>query len=487
MTEFKKRWEVIREIGRGGQGRVFLVRDKNKFNKDLILDDLKKSIARLNSGQTPEGYSEGFEKFSSAIKAIQNSESADVLGALKVFDSPQNDQDLKVLQARMLREIEVLKSTNHSHILKIIDNDPDGGWFVSIYFPLGTLSEENSTFKGDLLETLNAVRPLVECMADLHQRGTVHRDIKPKNIFLESKNCLILGDFGIVYFQDDRTRLSQTFMGSSNWVAPWINHIMVENIPPSADVFSFGKVIWSMVSGLSVLPYWYYDQEPYDVAKLFPKESHISLANELFSQCIVERENQCLRDASQLLAEIDRILHSIKQGPLFLTSSNPKCRICLGNYKVYSDRDRVKVQRYGLGGDAEGDHKIYVCEKCGHVEMFYFLDNLQKQTWWQRIKQSLLLRVGKSFKIRPKIRVLRDDGRLDAFEDSIWQLERNDQEFSLRNTSTNHVLMLSPNNFGGFRIAQTPDSVETIILSKNFVIEKNAIAEAPIHKADFRD
>jgi hypothetical protein len=53
------KWEVIREIGRGGQAITYLVRDTTKFDLSELLQQLKHAINILGTVQTPEGYSNG--------------------------------------------------------------------------------------------------------------------------------------------------------------------------------------------------------------------------------------------------------------------------------------------------------------------------------------------------------------------------------------------------------------------------------------------
>ncbi len=104
---------------------------------------------------------------------------------------------------------------------------------------------------------MKAFRPLVEGVAKLHERGFVHRDIKPQNIFIDANGNLVLGDFGIVFFDDPaHTRLSATFenVGSRDWMPGWAYSVRIEAVKPAFDVFSLGKVLWAMISTKPVLP-----------------------------------------------------------------------------------------------------------------------------------------------------------------------------------------------------------------------------------------
>ena len=70
------------------------------------------------------------------------------------------------------------------------------------------------------MEALEALRSLVRGVELLHSKAAVHRDIKPENIFVSDAR-LVLGDFGIVYFEDEaRARLSDSYenVGSHDWM-----------------------------------------------------------------------------------------------------------------------------------------------------------------------------------------------------------------------------------------------------------------------------
>ena len=232
-------------------------------------------------------------------------------GALKVLHKTEDARDPQNASERIAREIQAMAEIEHPNLLRVLDKDPNHSWFVAEYHRQGTLDKHIDRYTGDLFSTLRAIRPLVEGVARLHSTGLVHRDIKPHNIFIANDGRLVLGDFGLAYSKDDwHTRLTGTFenVGSWDWMPPWATHVRVEEVNPTFDVFSLGKVIWAMLSNVRILKYWYYDHPQYDVTQLFPDSPGINLANELFRKCIVENEAECLKTAEALLKEIEDIL-----------------------------------------------------------------------------------------------------------------------------------------------------------------------------------
>ena len=64
-------------------------------------------------------------------------------------------------------------------------------------------------------EPYRDIVPIVDALASIHQKGLVHRDVKPGNIFVSDQDRLVLGDFGIVFpteAEDRLTKLSTTQM-----------------------------------------------------------------------------------------------------------------------------------------------------------------------------------------------------------------------------------------------------------------------------------
>ena len=238
-------------------------------------------------------------------------------------------------------------------------------------------------YSGKVKRALTAIRPIVEGVATLHEKRIVHRDIKPENIFIDENEQLVLGDFGLVFFEDPgHTRISGTIenVGSTDWMPPWAMRMRIENIKPSFDVFSLGKTIWAMVSGEPILLFWYHRREEFNLETMFPDRPEMALFNDLLDKCIVEDEENCLENAGLLLKEIDSLLNALRLGADPISNSERPCRVCgFGKYQLTVNRNPTNTYNFGLG--RRNTFKIFVCNNCGHVQLFHCLGSDDPPGW----------------------------------------------------------------------------------------------------------
>lgn len=370
--QYTGRWEEIEEIGVGGQGKVIRVFDMQKVQLDLSI--LTEAIADIRGNRRSE---ELKEKIRKGIAKIARAETPMNYGALKILHSPNEARNFEDAEERLKRELEAMQQADHSNLLKVLDYNLQEKWFVSRYYPNGTLKDRSDWFIGQVERTLTAIRPVVDGVANLHEDKIVHRDIKPENIFVDKRDQLVLGDFGLVFFEDPgHTRISGTLenVGSTDWMPPWATRMRIEDINPSFDVFSLGKTIWAMVSGKPFLRLWYHREEEFDLEKMFPDKPEMALLNGLLDKCIVQYEKDCRKNADLLLKEIDSLLNALRLGADLMSDSERPCRVCgLGKYQLEvnsSQRDYTNIGNYGLKPSGGRTFKIFVCDNCGHVQLF---------------------------------------------------------------------------------------------------------------------
>lgn len=191
----------------------------------------------------------------------------------------------------------------------------------------------------------------------------MHRDIKPKNIFVKESGDLVLGDLGLVIAQGgDQPRVTEVYdnPGSRDWMPGWVlGKTRIEDVRPSVDVFALGKVLWCMVSGEHGLPLWYHDKPQYDLGTLFPENFQIPWITGILSKSVRENEADCLPDAGALLKEFDTAIEAISKGaqPLNI-SAQRRCWVCGIGYYI------------GMAGADYDQTRRFECSHCGHLQTF---------------------------------------------------------------------------------------------------------------------
>lgn len=325
--DHSKKWRKIETLGEGGQGKVYRV---SKLNVELEKACINSLRGLTGISASVKQNRDHFDEFRKSLFELLKLEDTSNQGALKVLHKFEDSREANLAAERIRREIKAMSENLHSNLMKILDADSDSMWYVSQFYENGTLADNRDMFKGDFVKSLKAIRPLVEAVAKLHKKGYVHRDIKPQNVFLNSNNELILGDFGLIYFEDNqRTRISDKYenVGSRDWMPAWAMGMRIDDLKPNFDVFTLGKLLWSMVSGKAILQLWYFRRDKFNVEKMFPNSRTIKFANPLFEKCVVENEDDCLKNAKMLLSEIDEILKRIEMNVDQIKSVKKKGKI----------------------------------------------------------------------------------------------------------------------------------------------------------------
>ncbi|QEG02215.1 Serine/threonine-protein kinase PknB [Stieleria maiorica] len=101
----------------------------------------------------------------------------------------------------------------------------------------------------DLETALGIAAQVAEGLAAAHERGVVHRDIKPGNILMEENSPRVLiGDFGLARAIDDATvTVSGMVAGTPQYMSP--EQAAGEAVGPGSDLFSLGSVLYAMLTG----------------------------------------------------------------------------------------------------------------------------------------------------------------------------------------------------------------------------------------------
>ena len=159
--------------------------------------------------------------------------------------------------ARFTREAETIARLEHSHIVPVYDY----GIHESICYVVmrlltgGSLEDRLGRCGGDItrLPSLHEIARLLDQLAGAldyaHQRGVIHRDIKPNNIMFDNQGNAFLVDFGIakvVYASTVLTGTGNT-MGTPPYMSP--EQWRAETLTPASDQYALGILVYALLTG----------------------------------------------------------------------------------------------------------------------------------------------------------------------------------------------------------------------------------------------
>jgi serine/threonine-protein kinase len=149
---------------------------------------------------------------------------------------------------RFLREALVWQRAAHPHIVRILDFREDLGFFVMELLAAGTLA--GALAGGQRLPPARVRRLALDvlgALAHAHDRGVLHRDVKPANIFLDAHGLAKLGDFGVAHLLDLGATQTGALIGTLAYMPP--EQITGAAVSASADLYALGVTLFEALTG----------------------------------------------------------------------------------------------------------------------------------------------------------------------------------------------------------------------------------------------
>ena len=198
-------YQLIRLLGRGGMGEVYLAKNKN------------------------------IEQYV-AVKALH----------------PKYANNASI-RARFKQEAIMLNSLSHPNIVKFLNFvENEYGVFLIMEYVEGYTLEEYINKKNGLIVEEKAypmMQEILDAFAYAHQHGIIHRDIKPSNIFLSNDGHIKVMDFGIAQIiseaGDSEGRVSS--MGTPAYMSP--EQVFGQKLDQRSDIYSLGVLFHQMLTG----------------------------------------------------------------------------------------------------------------------------------------------------------------------------------------------------------------------------------------------
>ncbi|HTH49942.1 MAG TPA: serine/threonine-protein kinase, partial [Candidatus Limnocylindria bacterium] len=172
--------------------------------------------------------------------------------ALKVL-LPQWMGDAAV-RARFHREAQTMAGLDHPDILPVYAvGETDGlPWFTMKSVGGGSLAHRIKDYSGRWLEIAELIARMARALAFAHERGVLHRDVKPGNILFDEAGRSYLADFGLAKQlgpESHSLTLAAEVLGTPDYLAPELAAGTATTATTASDVYALGAVLYELLAG----------------------------------------------------------------------------------------------------------------------------------------------------------------------------------------------------------------------------------------------
>ena len=200
------RYEILETIGEGGMAIVFKALD-HRLNRYVAVKIMREEMAQ------DEEFRRRFCAESQAVAMLSNP------NIVSVYDVSHSDE----------REYIVMELISGITLKQYMDKKGALDWKEVVHF----------------------AKQITRALAHAHERGIIHRDIKPQNIMLLRDGTLKVADFGIAALENEVHENNGQTIGSIHYIAP--EQARGNSPDARSDIYSLGVVMYEMLSGR--LPY----------------------------------------------------------------------------------------------------------------------------------------------------------------------------------------------------------------------------------------
>ncbi|HEX8704218.1 MAG TPA: serine/threonine-protein kinase [Myxococcaceae bacterium] len=263
-------YELLRILGRGGMGEVWLARQQS----------LQRTVA---------------------VKLLP----------------PRLAKDREFV-TRFDKEATALAALSHPNIIQIIDRGVAGEhyYFVMEYVEGRSLRDLMGTGRLPQQQGLRLLIQVARAIESAHDKGIIHRDLKPENILVDGRGHVKVADFGLAGIRQPDSRLNLTAtavaMGTLNYMAPEQRRD-AKNVDGRADLFSFGVMLYEVLTG--ELPVGRFKLPSQRVSEVDPRLDGVV-------ERLLENEPEArYASAREVCAELDALVGS-SSGPALPTGAS---------------------------------------------------------------------------------------------------------------------------------------------------------------------
>ena len=241
--------------------------------------------------------------------------------AIKVYkDEAASEEDAAVARKMFFNEANMVGMLQHPNILPIYDaGEEQGRYFVVMEHVHGARTLATYCKPDNLLRINDVVQIIFKCAKALNyaaNRGVVHRDIKPSNIMLTNNSDVRIVDFGIAINANSDHSQIRGIAGSPSYMSP--EQVQSAEITHRSDLYSLGAVMYELLTG----------QRPFradNLAKLLHKIVYATpppihtlrdnvpeILEEIVAKCLQKDPQERYKNGKELAAVLTRAFQELR-------------------------------------------------------------------------------------------------------------------------------------------------------------------------------
>jgi len=281
--------------------------------------------------------------------------------AIKTIVIPADDTDRKEYEARFTQEARAAGRLAHPSIVTIYDVGHEG---EMVYMTMELLEgtdlasmAEKRRFK--VPEAVRIVEQVAEALAFAHDRGVVHRDIKPPNIMIVPGGRVKIMDFGIARMrQSDLKTETGMMLGTPRYMSP--EQVSGRPVDHRSDIFSLGTVLYEMLTGTKLFAGSDPSEIMYNVSHLRPvPPSRINrqvpaVLDLVVAKALEKDADERYQDAHQFAADLQACLAELGGQR---SDPDTTVRMGKGDKGAAAPEDDGRTKTLRIGGE-DGDSTV---------------------------------------------------------------------------------------------------------------------------------
>ena len=238
--------------------------------------------------------------------------------AIKTVSVPADDQDRREYEARFTQEARAAGKLGHPGIVTIYDVGREGGMvYMAMELLEGVdLGAETANRRFSVQEAVSIAERVADALSFAHDRGVVHRDIKPPNIMLIGGGRVKIMDFGIARMRSsDLKTQTGLMMGTPRYMSP--EQVAGRPVDHRSDIFSLGTVLYELLTDTKLFAGNDATEIMYNVSQLRPVPlSRINrkvpaMLDLVVAKALEKDANDRYQDAHQFAADLRACLNEL--------------------------------------------------------------------------------------------------------------------------------------------------------------------------------